>query len=183
VLASGILGYMAYSARTRDRYRTAVRVATGVTSVGVLTATGWVAVAQASDHRAEHEAQAAADQSAAEAHARAEAEYVVQLAAFEVAQTRAVTKPTRLAAAPEVIRPVVVEPRISQNYLPITDPNVGSGGDVDTGDRRSSGGGSGGNGSGGGSGGNGSGGNGSGGGNNTPAPTPPPPPPPPSSGS
>lgn len=50
---------MAYTTRTRDRYRLAVRTTTAIVAAGAIAATGWLTGAAAQDH-----ARAAADQQA-----------------------------------------------------------------------------------------------------------------------
>ncbi len=66
---------MTYTPRKRDRYRLAVAAITGATTVGALTATGWLGGVAAADY-AEQESQRAAEQAVATAEAeRAQAEY------------------------------------------------------------------------------------------------------------
>jgi hypothetical protein len=66
---------MSYTPRKRDRYRLAVAAITGVTTVGALTATGWLGGVAAADYNAQ-EQERAAEQAAATAKAeRAQAKY------------------------------------------------------------------------------------------------------------
>ena len=66
---------MSYTPRKRDRYRLAVAAITGVTTIGALTATGWLGGVAAADYNAQ-EQQRAAEQAAANAKAeRAQAKY------------------------------------------------------------------------------------------------------------
>lgn len=66
---------MTYTPRKRDRYRLAAAAVTGATTVGALTATGWLGGVAAADY-AEQESQRAAEQAATAAQAqRARAKY------------------------------------------------------------------------------------------------------------
>lgn len=162
---------MTYTARTRDGYRRALASVTGLTTVGALTACGWLAGAAARDHSADQSSKDAARQ---QTQRQALAEWQRQQAAWLAAQpaprprVRAVWK-----KRPEV---TVVDTRV------VRIASVGTGGSLsNSGSGQTY---SGSSGSGGGSGG----GSGSGGGGRPPASHPAPPPPPrpasaPSSGS
>ena len=157
---------MSYNAKTRDRYRLAVAAVSGLTTVGALTATGFLAGATAKDYQNEQDAKAA-EQHAAEvtwkreqkAMARANKEFAAQL--------------TTNAEHPRVIV------RERRHISHVITQYVGGGSSVGGGGTVYGGGSSGG--STGGSTGGSSGGSSGGGGTTTPPP--PPPPPPPSSGS
>ena len=74
---------MSYTPRKRDRYRLAVAAITGVTTVGALTATGWLGGVAAADYNTQQE-QRAAEQAAATAKAeRAQARYDAAVARQE----------------------------------------------------------------------------------------------------
>lgn len=71
---------MSYTPRTRDRYRLVAVSVTAATTVGALTATGWLSGVAASDY-ADQQNERAAEQAAAAAKAeRAQAKYEAQLA-------------------------------------------------------------------------------------------------------
>ena len=78
---------MTYNARTRDGYRHALSVLTGLTTVGVLTACGWLAGAASEDFHAE---QAAKETARKEADRAAQADWRRQQAAWHAAQPRQV---------------------------------------------------------------------------------------------
>ena len=74
---------MTYTARTRDRYRRALAAITGLTTVGTLTACGWLAGTASRDYNAEQVAKDAARQAAQR---RALADWQRQQAAWRAAQ-------------------------------------------------------------------------------------------------
>lgn len=115
---------MSYSSRTRDRYRLAVTAVTGVAAAGVLTATGWLAGAAASDYSADlAKGQAKQDAVAAKA-AKAQARYEAKVARQ---QTRALQPATALHKHP-------TRTRVTTQYVtgtPVTQ-SVGGGGTVST---------------------------------------------------
>ena len=78
---------MTYNARTRDGYRHALSVLTGLTTVGVLTACGWLAGSASEDFHAE---QAAKETARKEADRAAQADWRRQQAAWHAAQPRQV---------------------------------------------------------------------------------------------
>lgn len=171
---------MTYSARTRDRYRHALSMLTGLTTAGVLTACGWLAGTAARDFHAEQEAKDAARQ---EADRVTQADWQQKQAAWRAAQPREVRTVWKR-------RPVTTVVETRTVFAAST--TIGAGGSVSSGSSSGSSGsgssGSAGSGSSGSSG-SGSSGSGSSGGGSNPqpsAPKPPPPPPPapaPSSGS
>ena len=77
---------MSYSHRHRDRYRLAVTAVTGVTTVGALTATGWLVGASAQDYTDQQKAKAAEEAAAAKAWAK---KYARQQARYAKAQAAA----------------------------------------------------------------------------------------------
>jgi len=77
-----MLAVMTYTARTRDRYRLALAALTGVTTVGALTACGWLAGTAAHDHEASLGTKEAARQ---QAQRRALFEWQQQRAAWRAA--------------------------------------------------------------------------------------------------
>jgi hypothetical protein len=74
---------MTYTARTRDTYRRALAGVTALTTVGTLTACGWLAGAAAHDDRARQQAKHVAAQGAQR---RALAEWQRKRAAWQAAQ-------------------------------------------------------------------------------------------------
>jgi len=74
---------MTYTARTRDRYRRALAAVTGLTTVGALTACGWLAGMASRDHQADQSAKDAARQ---QAQRRALVEWRRQQDAWRAAQ-------------------------------------------------------------------------------------------------
>jgi uncharacterized membrane protein YgcG len=74
---------MTYTARTRDGYRRALAAVTGLTTVGALTACGWLAGAAARDHTADQSSKNAARQ---QAQRQALAEWQRQQASWRAAQ-------------------------------------------------------------------------------------------------
>lgn len=74
---------MTYTARTRDGYRRALAAVTGLTTVGALTACGWLAGAAARDHSADQSSKDAARQ---QTQRQALAEWQRQRAAWRAAQ-------------------------------------------------------------------------------------------------
>ena len=71
---------MSYTPQTRDKYRLAVAAVTGVASVAALSASGWIAGAEAADHNEELAHQSAVKQAA---EAQATAEYQAKVAEYE----------------------------------------------------------------------------------------------------
>lgn len=115
---------MSYSSRSRDRYRLAVTAVTGIAAAGVLSATGWLAGAAASNYNAEQaKGQAEQDAVAAKA-AKAQARYEAKVARQ---QTRALQPATALHERP-------ARTRVTTRYVTgaATTQSVGGGGTVST---------------------------------------------------
>lgn len=157
---------MGYTAKTRDRYRLAVAAVSGLTTVGALTATGFLAGATASDYQDQQDAKAA------EAHA-AKVTWKREQKAMARANKEFAEQLTTNAEHPQVIV------RERKHISHVITQYVGGGSSVGGGGSVYSGGSYGGGSTGGSSGGS----SGGGGGGTTAPPPPPPPPPPPSSGS
>ncbi|MGH3336008.1 MAG: hypothetical protein ACRDOZ_09335, partial [Nocardioides sp.] len=83
---------MSYSHRHRDRYRLAVTAVTGVSTVGALTATGWIVGVAAQDFADQEAAKAAKEAKAAKAwarkYAKEQAEYAEATAAATTLKQR-----------------------------------------------------------------------------------------------
>ncbi len=112
---------MTYTPRTRDRYRVAVAAVTGVTTIGALTATGWLGGVAAADY-SKQELQRQAEQAAAAAkQARQQARYEA-----------AVARQQSLAEGPKVIlRQRPQKTRVSTQYVQAAGTSsVGPGGSV-----------------------------------------------------
>ena len=84
---------MSYSPRHRDRYRLAVTAVTGVSTVGALTATGWLVGVSAQDYHDKEAAKAAEEAQAAKAWAKKYARQQAKYAEATAAGTTLVQRP------------------------------------------------------------------------------------------
>jgi hypothetical protein len=111
---------MSYSHRHRDRYRLAVTAVTGVSTVGALTATGWLASVAAQDYTDQQKAKAAEEAQAAKAWAK---KYARQQAKYAKAQA---------AAAEPIVKQRPYVTRTTTQYVQAagTSAAPGSGGEV-----------------------------------------------------
>jgi hypothetical protein len=130
-----MLGVMTHTPRTRDRYRLAVAAVTGLTSVGAITATGWIAGAASADYKAELAQRADRERAVAKDRAQQQAKYEAELAAYEAAQgkpaTAGRTQQVVDGAQPVIEKERSTETRDTVRYVPeVESGDVGSGGNV-----------------------------------------------------
>ncbi len=119
---------MSYTSRTRDRFRVVIMTVTGVTTVGALSLTGWLAGVMGQEYAAEQAESSrvkAADQAAWEAAARKAAR---QQAAYDAAVVRQNRK-----ARPQVVllqRPQRTRVTLRYSQAASAGGSVGPGGTV-----------------------------------------------------